>query len=90
MASCYLGIPLLVNYCASSFSRVCLTWFFVLFSPVSLDLNMELPQGQTGSVGTSVASAEQVNVRFSGNQCFLEKCGMRINASLGQTRLVKL
>uniref|UniRef100_A0A669B7D3 Charged multivesicular body protein 1B n=2 Tax=Oreochromis TaxID=8139 RepID=A0A669B7D3_ORENI len=24
-----------------------------------LDLNMELPQGQTGSVGTSVASAEQ-------------------------------
>lgn len=25
-----------------------------------LDLNMELPQGQTGSVGTSVASAEQV------------------------------
>ncbi|NXI00273.1 CHM1B protein, partial [Pachycephala philippinensis] len=25
----------------------------------SLDLNMELPQGQTGSVGTSVASAEQ-------------------------------
>ncbi|NXA05232.1 CHM1B protein, partial [Sapayoa aenigma] len=26
-----------------------------------LDLNMELPQGQTGSVGTSVASAEQVN-----------------------------
>lgn len=26
----------------------------------SLDLNMELPQGQTGSVGTSVASAEQV------------------------------
>jgi len=38
--------------------------FFVLFSPVSLDLNMELPQGQTGSVGTSVASAEQVNVRF--------------------------
>ncbi|TRZ05873.1 hypothetical protein HGM15179_021234 [Zosterops borbonicus] len=29
-----------------------------------LDLNMELPQGQTGSVGTSVASAEQVNVGF--------------------------
>jgi len=27
---------------------------------LSLDLNMELPQGQTGSVGTSVASAEQV------------------------------
>lgn len=26
-----------------------------------LDLNMELPQGQTGSVGTSVASAEQVS-----------------------------
>uniref|UniRef100_A0A673KZQ1 Charged multivesicular body protein 1b n=1 Tax=Sinocyclocheilus rhinocerous TaxID=307959 RepID=A0A673KZQ1_9TELE len=26
---------------------------------VLLDLNMELPQGQTGSVGTSVASAEQ-------------------------------
>lgn len=26
-----------------------------------LDLNMELPQGQTGSVGTSVASAEQVH-----------------------------
>uniref|UniRef100_A0A8C6MEY5 Charged multivesicular body protein 1B n=1 Tax=Nothobranchius furzeri TaxID=105023 RepID=A0A8C6MEY5_NOTFU len=25
-----------------------------------LDLNLELPQGQTGSVGTSVASAEQV------------------------------
>ncbi|KAL7863814.1 hypothetical protein SRHO_G00127980 [Serrasalmus rhombeus] len=24
-----------------------------------LDLNMELPQGQTGAVGTSVASAEQ-------------------------------
>ncbi|KAF6305963.1 hypothetical protein mRhiFer1_002823 [Rhinolophus ferrumequinum] len=24
-----------------------------------LDLNMQLPQGQTGSVGTSVASAEQ-------------------------------
>lgn len=39
--------------------------FFVLFSPVSLDLNMELPQGQTGSVGTSVASAEQVNVPFN-------------------------
>lgn len=37
---------------------------FGLFSPVSLDLNMELPQGQTGSVGTSVASAEQVNVEF--------------------------
>lgn len=32
---------------------------FALFPPVSLDLNMELPQGQTGSVGTSVASAEQ-------------------------------
>ncbi|MEQ2213726.1 hypothetical protein XENOCAPTIV_019867 [Xenoophorus captivus] len=31
--------------------------FYSLFS---LDLNMELPQGQTGSVGTSVASAEQV------------------------------
>lgn len=30
--------------------------FFVF----SLDLNMELPQGQTGSVGTSVASVEQV------------------------------
>uniref|UniRef100_A0A8C3P031 Charged multivesicular body protein 1B n=1 Tax=Cyanoderma ruficeps TaxID=181631 RepID=A0A8C3P031_9PASS len=29
-----------------------------------LDLNMELPQGQTSSVGTSVASAEQVNVGF--------------------------
>lgn len=28
-----------------------------------LDLNMELPQGQTGSVGTSVASAEQVHMR---------------------------
>ncbi|KAM4660078.1 charged multivesicular body protein 1b isoform 1-T1 [Amazona ochrocephala] len=27
-----------------------------------LDLNMELPQGQTGSVGTSVASAEQVQI----------------------------
>lgn len=27
-----------------------------------LDLNMELPQGQTGSVGTTVASAEQVNL----------------------------
>lgn len=27
-----------------------------------LDLNMELPQGQTGSVGTSVASAEQVHM----------------------------
>lgn len=27
-----------------------------------LDLNMELPQGQTGSVGTSVASAEQVHL----------------------------
>lgn len=27
-----------------------------------LDLNMELPQGQTGSVGTSVASAEQVRI----------------------------
>lgn len=25
-----------------------------------LDLNMELPQGQTGSVGASVASTEQV------------------------------
>lgn len=31
----------------------------------SLDLNMELPQGQTGSVGTSVASAEQVNPLFA-------------------------
>lgn len=30
---------------------------------------MELPQGQTGSVGTSVASAEQVNVWFNWNQC---------------------
>lgn len=29
-----------------------------------LDLNMELPQGQTGSVGSSVASAEQVNMCF--------------------------
>uniref|UniRef100_A0AAR2LHT6 Uncharacterized protein n=1 Tax=Pygocentrus nattereri TaxID=42514 RepID=A0AAR2LHT6_PYGNA len=28
---------------------------------ILLDLNMELPQGQTGAVGTSVASAEQVN-----------------------------
>lgn len=65
MASHYVNSILLVNYCASSFSHVCLTWFFfVLFSPISLDLNMELPQGQTGSVGTSVASAEQVNVRF--------------------------
>lgn len=27
-----------------------------------LDLNMELPQGQTGSVGTTVASAEQVRL----------------------------
>lgn len=27
-----------------------------------LDLNMELPQGQMGSVGTSVASIEQVDV----------------------------
>lgn len=26
-----------------------------------LDLNMELPQGQTGSLGTSVASVEQVH-----------------------------
>lgn len=32
----------------------------VLCFLLSLDLNMELPQGQTGSVGTSVASAEQV------------------------------
>lgn len=30
----------------------------------SLDLNMELPQGQTGSVGASVASTEQVEVEF--------------------------
>uniref|UniRef100_A0A3P9HAK4 Charged multivesicular body protein 1B n=1 Tax=Oryzias latipes TaxID=8090 RepID=A0A3P9HAK4_ORYLA len=30
-----------------------------LTTPQVLDLNMELPQGQTGSVGTSVASAEQ-------------------------------
>lgn len=29
-----------------------------------LDLNMELPQGQTGSVGTSVASAEQVHTHY--------------------------
>lgn len=28
-----------------------------------LDLNMELPQGQTGSVGTTVASAEQVRLQ---------------------------
>lgn len=28
-----------------------------------LDLNMELPQGQTGSVGTTVASAEQVSLQ---------------------------
>lgn len=63
---------------------------FVLFSPISLDLNMELPQGQTGSVGTSVASAEQVNIRFSWNRCFLEKSGVRINASVGQNRLDKL
>uniref|UniRef100_G3QAG5 Charged multivesicular body protein 1B n=1 Tax=Gasterosteus aculeatus aculeatus TaxID=481459 RepID=G3QAG5_GASAC len=30
-----------------------------LADEAGLDLNMELPQGQTGSVGTSVASAEQ-------------------------------
>lgn len=30
-----------------------------------LDLNMELPQGQTGSVGTSVASAEQVHMCYN-------------------------
>lgn len=35
-------------------------WFFFSFL-FRLDLNMELPQGQTGSVGASVASAEQVN-----------------------------
>lgn len=64
VASHYVNIVLLVNYCASSFSHVCLTFFLFFFSPISLDLNMELPQGQTGSVGTSVASAEQVNVRF--------------------------
>lgn len=33
---------------------------FFCFFMFSLDLNMELPQGQTGSVGTSVASVEQV------------------------------
>uniref|UniRef100_A0A3B3BGA4 Charged multivesicular body protein 1B n=1 Tax=Oryzias melastigma TaxID=30732 RepID=A0A3B3BGA4_ORYME len=36
-----------------------------------LDLNMELPQGQTGSVGTSVASAEQVRPYLNINP---EKC----------------
>ncbi|XP_065106160.1 charged multivesicular body protein 1b-like [Paramisgurnus dabryanus] len=35
---------------AYSISKICV---------FRLDLNMELPQGQTGSVGTSVASAEQ-------------------------------
>lgn len=29
-----------------------------------LDLNMELPQGQTGSVGTTVASTEQVRLQI--------------------------
>ncbi|XP_041075660.1 charged multivesicular body protein 1b-like [Polyodon spathula] len=33
-----------------------------LADEAGLDLNMELPQGQTGSVGTSVASAEQVSI----------------------------
>lgn len=60
---------------------------FALFFPVSLDLNMELPQGQTGSVGTSVASAEQVNVGFQESQCFLEKWDVRINASLSQNKM---
>lgn len=31
-----------------------------LFLNCSLDLNLELPQGQTGSIGTSVTFMEQV------------------------------
>lgn len=51
-----------------------LQWYDILhyytnhFPPLRLfrlDLNMELPQGQTGSVGASVASAEQVNTLLS-------------------------
>lgn len=61
--SCYLSIAQSVASCTSSFSHVCLIVVLVLYFSVicSLDLNMELPQGQTGSVGTSVASAEQVS-----------------------------
>lgn len=36
-----------------------------------LDLNLELPQGQTGSVGTSVASAEQVHIHIQCSSLFL-------------------
>uniref|UniRef100_A0A3Q0S3I9 Charged multivesicular body protein 1B n=1 Tax=Amphilophus citrinellus TaxID=61819 RepID=A0A3Q0S3I9_AMPCI len=50
-----------------------------------LDLNMELPQGQTGSVGTSVASAEQVHVLLraylllpQGCEC-LQNCKLNVS-----------
>lgn len=61
--SCCPSVAQCVTSCTSSFSHVCLTFVLVLYFSVicSLDLNMELPQGQTGSVGTSVASAEQVS-----------------------------
>lgn len=63
----YLKIVVFVDRCRHRLRRKIaagIIWIFLttlLFFLVSLDLNMELPQGQTGSVGTSVASAEQVH-----------------------------